>query len=422
MSMEDFLLTEEERRIKHEVRRIVRDVPHDLIRDIESEKVKFPRQFLDLIAGAGIVGLRFPKKYGGRDASWVADMAAVEEMGRLGFTLSCMYSLGTIVGEAIHRFGTPEQKETYLRGIMSGKRYGAEAITEPSGGSDLFGMMKATAKRNGDTFVLNGQKRFIVGGQGADFFVTYAITDPSASPRTKGVSAFIVDRDTPGLRVETMYGLMGNKGGGTARIVLKDTVIPGNNLIGRVNEGYDIFNRMMVPERLTTASGSLGVANAAIEVATRYALRRKAFGAKLMEHEGVSFKIAESVTGIAHASALVYTASRAADALERGKASPAYVRKLVSMAKLNSTEVMWNAVNDAMQILGGIGYTTVYPLERLLRDSRLGMIWTGTSEVMKLIIQHEYVKEISNPEYPRDRRNIELDALDFNLVDEKVMS
>jgi hypothetical protein len=420
--MEDILLSEDERKIKVEARRVVRDVPHDLIRNIEAEKVTFPRSFLDLVAGAGLVGLRFPAKYGGRDTTWVGDMVAVEEMGRLGFTLSCMYSLGTIVGEAIHAFGTPAQKEMYLRGITSGQRYGAEAITEPSGGSDLFGMMKTTAQKRGSHFVLNGQKRFIVGGKGADFFVTYAMTDRSASPRTKGVSAFVVDRKTPGLRVETMYGLMGNKGGGTARIVFKDAEVPEENLVGEVNRGYDVFNRMMVPERLTTASGSLGLATAAIEVATNYALRRESFGGKLMEHEGVSFKIAESLTGIAHASALVYTACRAADALKTEKVSMSYVRKLVSMAKLNSTEVMWEAINNAMQVLGGIGYTTVYPMERLLRDSRLGMIWTGTSEVMKLIIQHEYVKEISSPEYLRDKRNIELDALDFNLVDEKVMS
>ncbi len=283
-------------------------------------------------------------------------------------------------------------------------------------------MMKTTARKKDSLFVLNGQKRFIAGGQGADFFVTYAMTDPSASPRTKGVSAFVVNRNTPGLRIETMYGLMGNKGGGTARIVFKDAEIPEENLIGEVNRGYDVFNWMMIPERLTTASGSLSVATAAIEVATNYALRRESFGGKLMEHEGVSFKIAESLTHIAHASALVYTACRAADAFEEGRVSASYVRKLVSMSKLNSTEVMWEAVNNAMQVLGGIGYTTVYPVERLLRDSRLGMIWTGTSEVMKLIIQHEYVREISNPEYLKDKRNIELDALDFNLVDEKVMS
>jgi alkylation response protein AidB-like acyl-CoA dehydrogenase len=420
--MEDFVLSEEERRIQHEVRSIVRDVPHELIRDIEREKVTFPRGFIDLVAGAGIVGLRFPERYGGRDASWVGDMLAVEETGRLGFTLSCMYSLGTIVGEAFHRFGTSSQKETYLRGITSGKRYGAEAITEPSGGSDLFGMMRTSAQKRGSTFVLDGQKRFIVGGQGADFFVTYAMTDPSARPRTKGVSAFVVDRDTPGLRIETMYGLMGNKGGGTARIVFKEAEVPEENLIGELHGGYDVFNRMMVPERLTTASGALGVANAAIEVATSYALRREAFGAKLMEHEGVSFRIAESLTGIAHASALVYMACRAADALEEGRVSPSHVRELVSMAKLNSTEVMWDAVNNAMQVLGGIGYTTVYPVERLLRDARLGLIWTGTSEVMKLIIQHEYIKELSDPAYLKDKRNIELDALDFNLVEEKVFS
>lgn len=420
--MEDFLLSEDEKKVKYEVRKVVRDVPHQLIRDIESEKVKFPREFINLIAGAGVVGLRFQKKYGGREASWVGDMQAVEEMGRLGFTLSCMYSLGTIVGEAIHRFGTSEQKEMWLRGITSGSRYGAEAITEPSGGSDLFGMMRTSAQKQGNKFILNGQKRFIVGGQGADFFVTYAITNPSARPRTKGVSVFIVDRNTRGLRVETMYGLMGNKGGGTARIVFKDAEVPEANLIGEVDGGYDVFNRMMVPERLTTASGALGVASAAIEVATNYALRRESFGVKLMEHEGVSFRIAESLTAIANASGLVYTACRAGDAMEEGKVSQSYVRKLVSMAKLNSTEVMWNAVNNAMQVLGGIGYTTVYPVERLLRDSRLGLIWTGTSEVMKLIIQHEYAKEISDPGYWKDKRNIELDTLGFELVEEKVFS
>ncbi|MDM7276006.1 MAG: acyl-CoA dehydrogenase family protein, partial [Thermoprotei archaeon] len=183
MGVEDILLTEEEKKIKYEVRRVVKEVPSELIRKMESEEVVFPREFIDLITSAGIVGLRFPKEYGGRGASWVADMVAVEEMGRLGYTLACMYALGTIVGEAIYRFGTREQKEKYLRGITSGKLYGAEAITEPSGGSDVFGMMRTTAVKKGGSFILNGQKRFIVGGVGADFFVTFAITDPSAPRR-----------------------------------------------------------------------------------------------------------------------------------------------------------------------------------------------------------------------------------------------
>jgi len=420
--MEDFLLTEEERRIKYEVRKVVKEIPSQLIRDMELEKVRFPREFIDIVTKAGIVGLRFPREYGGRGASWVADMAAVEEVGRLGYTLGCIYSLGTIVGEPIYRFGTKEQKEKYLRGITSGRRYGAEAITEPSGGSDLFGMMRTTAEKKGDKFILNGQKRFIVGGVGADFFVTFAITDPSATPRTKGISAFIVDRETPGLHVATVYGLMGTRGGGTARIVFKNAEVPADNLIGDLNGGYEVFNRMMIPERLTTAAGSLGVASAAIELAASYAMRRKAFGKPLIEHEAISFMVAESITDISHATALVYTAARAADSMERGEVSLSYVRKLVSMAKLNSTEVAWRVVNNAMQILGGIGYTTVYPVERFLRDIRLGMIWTGTNEIMKLIIQHEYKKEISDPEFWKDKRRVELDALDFHLEEEKVMS
>ncbi|MGC8516161.1 MAG: acyl-CoA dehydrogenase family protein [Thermoplasmata archaeon] len=418
--MEDFLLNESEREIKYLARKTVKSIPSDLIRSIESESERFPREFIDINAGANILGLRYLRIYGGRESSWVGDMSAVEEMGYLGFTLSCMYSLGTIVGEPINKFGTKEQKEKYLRGITSGKLYGAEAITEPSGGSDLFGMMKTTATKKGRSFVLNGQKRFIVGGQGADFFVTYAISDPSALNRTRGVSAFIVDRDTPGLKVETMYGLMGNKGGGTARIVFKDAEIPEENLIGDLNGGYDVFNIMMVPERLTTAAGSVGVGMAAIEIATGYALRRKAFGSKIIEHEGVSFRLAESLTALSGAAALVYEASRVADELEKKKVPLAYARKIISMAKLTSSETMWSAVNNAMQVMGGIGYTTVYPIERLLRDARLGLIWTGSSEVMKMIIQHEFVKEISKAEYWNNKRNVEQDALDFKLVEEKV--
>lgn len=418
--MEDILLTEDEKKIKYEARKVVKEIPHELIRKIEREEVKFPREFIEMITSRNIVGLRFPAQYGGRNQSWVAEMAAVEEMGYLGFTLSCMYSLGSIVGEPVNRFGTGEQKEKYLKGITSGKKYGAEAITEPTGGSDLFGMMRTRAVKNGSKYILDGQKRFVVGGSGADFFVTYAITDPNAKPVSRGVTAFVMDRDSPGLKVETVYGLMGTKGGGTARITYRDVELSEENIIGKLNNGYDVFNIMMIPERLTTAAGSLGVAMAAIEIAADYATKREAFGSRLIEHEGVSFRIAESLTAIENASSLVFTASRAADMLEQKKVNLPYVRKLVSMAKLNSTEVMWKAVNDAMQVMGGIGYTTIYPIERLLRDSRLGMIWTGTSEVMKMIIQHEFVKEMGDPAYFSDRRNVQLDALDFSLVDEKV--
>ncbi len=418
--MEDILLNDKEKEIKYEVRKVVKEIPHDLIRKIENEEVKFPRDFINTITEKHIAGLRFPERYGGRSASWVAEMSAVEEMGYLGFTLSCMYSLGSIVGEPINKFGTDSQKEKYLKGITSGQRYGAEAITEPTGGSDLFGMMRTKAIKKGSKYILNGQKRFVVGGNGADFFVTYAVTDPNAEPITRGITAFVVDSDSPGLKVETVYGLMGNKGGGTARIVYKDIELNDDNIIGDENRGYDVFNIMMVPERLTTAAGAIGVAMAAVEIATDYAMKREAFGNKLIEHEGISFKIAESVTAIEQAVGLVYMASRAADLLEQKKVPLSYVRKLVSMSKLNSTEVMWKVVNDAMQIMGGIGYTTIYPIERLLRDSRLGMIWTGTNEVMKMIIQHEFIKEMKAPNYSSTKRDVQLDALDFNLVEEKV--
>ncbi len=213
---------------------------------------------------------------------------------------------------------------------------------------------------------------------------------------------------------------MGTKCGGTARIVFDNVELSEDNVKGGVNIGYDVFNIMMIPKRLTTATGSVGVAMAAIEIAADYATKREAFGSKIIKHEGVSFRITESLTAIHEVSSLVYTASKAADLFKKKKIPYFYIRKLVLMAKLNSTEVMWKAVNDAMQVLGGIGYTTIYPIERLLRDSRLGMIWTGTNEVMKMIIQHEFIKEIKDPKYFSTKRKVELDALDFDLKEEKV--
>ena len=413
--MFDAILTPEQTALRDEVRAFVKDVPRQLILDMDADRVRYPRQYVEEAARSNLLGLRFPEKYGGRGLGWADEIVALEEVGILGTSLACLYSLPSIVGEAIHIFGTAEQKARWLRPALEGKLTVAEALTEPQGGSDFFGTT-TTARREGDSFVLEGQKRFVVGAEGADCFLVYARTDPEARPH-EGLSAFIVERG-PGVDVEHVYGLMGTRGGGTGRIYFRDARVPDENLIGPENGAAAVFYQMMIPERMTSAAGALGMARAALEVAARYSDRRKAFGQKIRNFEGVSFKVADSITQLDAARMLVYGAARTVDAAPPGGHDPRQTRRLVSEAKKFATDTAWQVVNHAMQILGGIGYTNVYPIERLLRDTRLIMIWTGTNEIMDLIIQHEYYKELLGSR--ATVRDVEEDAAEAGLAEEKV--
>ncbi len=409
--MFDHMLTPEQIAVRDRARDFVKDgVSAELLREMDADKVQFPKEFLQEAAKRELLGLRFSKEYGGGGMDWKTEVAALEELGVLGAALSCLYSLVTIIGEAIHTFGTEEQKRNYLEPTLKGERFCAEGLTEPRGGSDFFGAT-TKAEDKGEYLLLNGQKRFIVGGEGADYFLVYARTnfDPKAKPQ-QSISALLVDRDDT-VKVEHVYGLMGTRGGGTARILFKDTKVPKKNVILGLHRGGEVFNRMMVPERLTTASGAVGVGRAALEVATRYSTRRMAFGKPIMRFQGVSFHIAEAVTRLDAARALVYATAAKADSGE----DP---RRMVSQAKKFSTEAAWDVVNRAMQVMGGIGYTDIFPVEKLLRDIRLMMIWTGTNEIMNLLIQHEWYKE--HAKVPCAGRDVEPDATGFDQEQEKV--
>jgi alkylation response protein AidB-like acyl-CoA dehydrogenase len=409
--MFEAMLTEEQRALRGEVRAFVRSVPRQLILDMDADRVQYPR---DLVREAGrrnLLGLRFPPQYGGRGLRWEDEIVAIEEVGVLGTALTCAYVMPSIVGEALNVFGTAEQKERWLAPLLTGEKIAAEALTEPRGGSDFFGTT-TEARREGDHYVLRGQKRFIVGAAEADFFLVYARTDPEAPPH-QSISALIVERG-PGVEVEYLYGLLGTRGGGTGRLVFRDARVPVENLIGVENGAGEIFYRMMIPERMTSAVGAIGMGRAALEVAARYSDRRRAFGKKIRRFEAVSFKVADSITLLDAARGLVYGAARSVDAGD----DPRRSRRLVSEAKKFATDTAWQVVNHAMQIMGGIGYTNVYPIERFLRDTRLIMIWTGTNEVMDLIIQHEYYREVLPPR--PEVRDAEGDAPEAEQVDEKV--
>ncbi|MDA3897221.1 MAG: acyl-CoA/acyl-ACP dehydrogenase [Desulfobacteraceae bacterium] len=399
--MYDFLLTQEEQELKQEVREFAREeVTSDFLRKMDKDEIVYPREFIEKLAAKNLRGIRFPKKYGGREMSWVAEIAAFEEIGCLGIALGCAFAMPSIVGEALNVFGTEEQKEKYLKPYIEGKLVAAEALTEPRGGSDFFGAM-TKAKLHDDHFVLNGMKRFVVGAEGSDFFLVYCRTnfDESAHKYNR-LSLLIVDKG-PGVETEYMYGLMGCRGGGTGRLVFRDVKVPKENLVGELHGGALCFHQMMIPERLTSAAGCLG-AWGALDLAVRYSNRRRAFGKEIRKYQAVSFKVADSITQLDAARGLTYMAAKAVDN------NYANVRRLVSEAKRFATEAAWDVVNNSMQIMGGIGYTDVYPIERALRDQRLAMIWTGTTEIMNLMIQHEYYNQILDPSY--DRRIMEDDA------------
>ncbi len=385
--MNDFMLDEQGRVLQDKARAFVRnEVDPEYLRRMDRDEIRFPRALYESYAKHQLLGLRFPVAYGGQGVSWVAECAAMGEIGALGMAAGCAYVMPSIVGEALNVFGTEEQKQRYLKPMLEGKLVSAEALTEPRGGSDFFGA-SSRAEDRGDHFVVRGMKRFIVGAEGADFFLAYVRTNPSAdAPAHERISALIIERG-PGVEVKYLYGLMGTRGGGTGRVVFRDVKVPKGNLIGPLHGGALVFNTMMIPERLCSAAPCIGTMQACLDVAMNYADRRKAFGKPIRQFQAVSFMIARAQVLIDASRAMIYQAARAADS-----GAPS-VRRIVSETKKFVTEAAWDVANLAMQITGGIGYTDVYPIERAVRDTRLAQIWTGTNEVMSAMIQHDLYQE-----------------------------
>jgi acyl-CoA dehydrogenase len=385
--MNDFMLDEQGRALQDKAREFVKnEVDPEYLRRMDRDEIRFPRALYESYSKHQLLGLRFPPRYGGQGAAWVNECAAMGEIGALGMAAACAYVMPSIVGEALNTFGTEEQKQLYLKPMLQGKLVSAEALTEPRGGSDFFGA-SSRAEDKGDHFVVRGMKRFIVGAEGADFFLAYVRTNSAVdAPPHQRISAMIIDRG-PGVEVKYLYGLMGTRGGGTGRVVFRDVKVPKANLIGPLHGGASVFRAMMIPERLTSAAPCTGMMQACLDVAMNYADRRKAFGTPIRKFQAVSFMIAKAQVLIDASKAMIYQAARAADA-----GAPT-VRRIVSETKKFVTEAAWDVANLAMQITGGIGYTDVYPIERAVRDTRLAQIWTGTNEVMSVMIQHDLYQE-----------------------------
>ncbi len=402
--------TKEQKSLKKEAQDLVKWVPRQLILDMDDEKIKFPTGWIQESGRRNLLAVRMPKEYGGRGLKWVDEFVVMDEISKLGVPLACVFGIVSLVCEVLNTFGTESQKQKYMKPLIAGKLWAGEALTEPRGGSDFFGAT-TTAKKETKGYILNGQKRFVVGAEGADFFIVYAVTKPGTG--RDSLSAFIVERDM-GVEVKHVYGLMGSRGSGTGRIIFRDVHVPEENLLWGENKGSEVFYKMMVPERM---AGSVGGSRAILEIAARYAHRRKAFGQPIRNFEAVSFRIAECITKLDAVSALAYVVARTID---EGIGTPGSQRRLVSELKKFSTQTQWEVANEAMQILGGIGYTRVFPVERAVRETRLLQIWTGTNDIQNLIIQHEYYKELLSK--VSDERNIEADVAlsEAELAEEKI--
>lgn len=413
--MYDFLLNESQLELRDEVRDLVAWVPPEMIVAMDADEISFPAEFLAEAGRRNLLGCRVPQEWGGRGMDWTTSCMMMEEIGTLGYIFACTFGIGAeLVCDAIVTHGTDAQREKYVRPLLAGEKFAAEALTEPRGGSDFFGTT-TTAEDRGDHFVLNGQKRFIVGAEGADYFLVYARTNPDVEPR-HGITAFIVDRG-PGVTVKYLYNLMGCRGGGTGRVIFHDVEVPTENVVGEVNGGERVFDTMMVPERLGTAAMTIGPARAALEVAGGYSTHRRAFGRPINRFQGVSFQVAEASMLLDAARSMVYTTARAVDEGD----DPAKNRRYISQTKRFVTESCQQVVHNAMQVMGGIGYTSVYPIERHYRDLRLASIWTGTNEVMSMIVAHEWYEDYARRHgRTRPYRDWEADAADADASDEKV--
>ncbi len=413
--MLDFLLSDEQKALREEARDFAKWVPKEMLLDMDEEKIQFPHEFLREAGRRSLLGIRHPKQYGGRELGWVDDGIVCQEVASVSHSLGCLWGVGAgLVADAVFAFGSEDLKQEIAVPILKGEVFAAECLTEPRGGSDFFGST-TTARKSGGDWIINGQKRFIVGAEGADWFQVYALTDPDA-PAHERISAFMVPR-TKGVESKYLYGLMGTRGGGAGRVIFTDVRVPERYVLNGINGGFEVFINQMIPERLGAANMAIGSVRPAVEIATKYTSKRQAFGTQIMNFQAVGFKIADSVTLLDAADSLVHSTALA---IESGSVHPNRVRRMVSEAKKFATESCWEIANNCMQVMGGIGYTNVYPIERIIRDVRLSMIWVGTNEIMQLIIQHEWYKEYAKVISRGNVRDIERDAVGADQEDEKI--
>jgi alkylation response protein AidB-like acyl-CoA dehydrogenase len=379
-----FELTEEQQQVKMSVREFAESeiAPHVMEWD---ESQHFPVELQPKLADLGLMGVIFPEEYGGAGMGYVEYATIIEELSRVDGSVGISVAAhNSLCSNHIFKFGTEEQKRKYLVPLAKGERLGAWGLTEPSAGSDASGT-KSTAVRTEGGWLVNGSKNFITHAIHADTCVAMAVTDKSS--RSKGISAFIFEKGMKGFSPSKKENKLGLRASETASVVFEDCVIPEENLLGEPGQGFVNSMAILDGGRISIAALAVGIAQGAFESAVRYAKERQQFGKPIAEFQAIQFKLANMGTQIDAARLLMY---RAAWMKDNGKKTT----KESSMAKLFASEVSVNVCEEAIQVHGGYGYTKDYPPEKYWRDSKLCTIGEGTSEIQRLIIAREILRQV----------------------------
>jgi alkylation response protein AidB-like acyl-CoA dehydrogenase len=377
-------LTDEQRALREEIRSIVLDQIRPHVRQMD-ENCEYPHHLHEILAREHLMGLAIPSAYGGRDETEVSWCAYVEELAKVSGTVSLMAAYVKLVSLPILLAGSEEQKREFLPPLVAGERYGSYALTEPAVGSDPAAL-ETRAERHGDVWVLNGQKRFIGNAGHSDTYVVFART---GDPGSKGISAFVVDGQSPGVSVEPLR-TMGMPGWRLGAPRFEDVEVPASRLLGREGDGFKIAMMTFDRSRPTVAAQAVGVAQGAIDLALDYAARREAFGEPLLAHQGIQFKLAGMETDVAAARALTFQAATFVDEQEPR------MTKVSAMAKMFASDVAMRVTTEAVQVLGGNGYLKDFPAERMMRDAKVLQIYEGANEVQRLVVARQMARQAAS--------------------------
>ncbi|EKN62966.1 acyl-CoA dehydrogenase [Schinkia azotoformans] len=379
----DLKFTEEQEMMQKMVRDFAQTEIAPFIERME-EHDEFPAEILNKMAELGLMGITIPEEYGGAGMDYTSYVIAINEISKVSATIGVILSVHTSVGtNPILYFGTEAQKQKYVTKLASGEFLGAFALTEPNAGSDAASL-KTRAVKDGDFYVLNGSKIFITNGGEADTYIVFAITD--AEKGTKGISTFIVEKNTPGLIIGKNEHKMGLHGSRTVQLTFEDCKVPAENLLGAEGEGFKIAMSNLEYGRIGIAAQALGIAEAALEAAVNYAKDRKQFGKPIALQQGIGFKLADMATAVEATRLLVYRAAYL-------KAQGIPCGQEASMAKLFASRTAMEVATEAIQVFGGYGYTKEYPVERYFRDAKICEIYEGTSEIQRIVINRKLIAD-----------------------------
>lgn len=376
-------ITEEQQMILDMVKKMVQQKVLPRAAQIDREGV-YPEDMFQLLREQGLIGMAIPKEYGGSGSGVLSFCLVLEEIAKVCYNTAYILVMTFVPASCLLEAGNETQKEFYLNRLASGKYRGAFAVTEPNAGSDI-GAIRTKAVKVNNSYILNGRKCFITNSTVADFIICFAKTDPDAG--RSGLSAFIVDKNTPGLSIGKIEDKMGGKGVPSAEIILEDCHVPEENLLGKENGGFKIALRSFNRSRPVIGARAVGLAQGALDFAVGYTKQREAFGRPISKFQGLQFMIADMAMQIEAARQLVY---KAAWLVDQGK-TDLKTAGIIAMAKCFSTDVAMKVAIDAAQLLGAYGYVKDYPLERYIRDAKSMQIVEGTNQIQRVIIANSVI-------------------------------